>query len=272
MPLINSVFLLPKISVITVVRNGRPFIEQTLRSVLSQQYPNLEYIVIDGGSSDGTVDIIQAHKQGITQWLSEKDEGIADAFNKGLVLATGEYILFLNADDALANPQVLENIAQQIVNSGFPSIIYGDCDVLERDSGNLLYRASIPYSADGLLAGQMLPHPSLFAGRSYFEKYGNFDGRFRIAMDFEWLLRGALKERVVHVPVLVSNVRTGGVSTQNQHQAVDEIILALKKNGYIESGWAELKMRAYFRARAYAKYILVGLGLYKIFARVRNKS
>lgn len=260
-----------RISVITIVRNGMPFVEQTIKSVIGQIYQNVEYIVIDGGSTDGTVDVIRAHAAGIAKWISEKDAGISDAFNKGLSFATGDYILFLNADDALSSPDVLYEMAKNIVGSDYPGLIYGDCDVLDRSTGEILYRASIEFSPEGLRTGQMLPHPSLFASRAYFDKYGTFDTDFRIAMDYEWLLRGGPKERVVHVPVLVSNVRTGGISTQDQRRAVNEIISALRKNGYIASGWKEARMRGYFFARSFARSLLTRLGLYKAFACVRNK-
>lgn len=248
-----------------------PFVEQTIASVIGQRNCDLEYIVIDGGSNDGTVDIIRAYAAGITRWVSEKDEGISDAFNKGLSFATGDYILFLNADDALAGPDVLHEMAKNIVGSDYPGLIYGDCDVLDRSTGEILYRASIAFSPEGLRTGQMLPHPSLFASRAYFNKHGTFDTDFRIAMDYEWLLRGGPKERVVHVPMLVSNVRTGGVSTQDQRRAVNEIISALRKNRHIASGWEEARMRGYFFMRAFARSLLIRLGLYKAFASVRNK-
>lgn len=270
--LINDQISLPKISVITIVRNGMPFIEQTIKSVIDQRNSNFEYFVIDGKSTDGTVDVIKAHESGITKWVSEKDAGISDAFNKGLSFATGDYILFLNADDALANPDVLHEMAANIIRLNYPCIIYGDCDLLERNTGETLYRAAIEFSKAEFLNGRMLPHPSLFTCRNYFEKYGNFDSSFRLAMDYEWLLRGVFKERVVHVSVLVTNVRNGGVSTQNQRQAVIEIISALKKNGYITSAWAERRMRGYFSARAFARSIFTSLGLTKLLTTFRNKQ
>lgn len=262
---------LPKISVITIVRNGMPFVEQTIKSVIGQRNSNFEYIVIDGGSTDGTVDVIKSHELGIAKWVSEKDDGISDAFNKGLSFATGDYILFLNSDDALVNMHVLEVMSEKIVENEFPVLIYGDCDVLDRDSDTILYRAIIKFSRDSLRRGQMLPHPSLFANRSYFDCYGAFDPNFRIAMDYEWLLRGGFKERIVHVPLLVSNVRTGGISTLDQSKVVGEIISALKKNGHVSSRWSELEMRGYFFARSLIKTMLKSIGLYKLFAHLRNK-
>ena len=260
-----------RISVITAVKNGQAFIGQTMESVLSQRYADVEYIVIDGGSTDGTVNIIKSHASRLAHWISEKDEGIADAFNKGVSFATGEYFLVLNADDALADAQVLERIAAQIVANGSPTMLNGDCDVLDRRTGKVLNRASIDVSRKELLLGKMIPHPSLFTHRSYFEKYGRFDPRFKIAMDYDWLLRGWGTERIVHAPLLVTNVRDGGMSTLARTRVVDEIIAALKKNGYLASIGSELGMRAYYRARSFAKTILGGMGLYQAFSQVRNR-
>ncbi len=261
----------PSITVITIVRNGRQFLEETIKSVLGQSYENIEYIVIDGGSTDGTVDIIKSYDSKITKWVSEKDEGIADAFNKGLSYATGDYVLFLNSDDALADSEVLAVVAQKIIENNLPILIYGDCDVLDRGSDKVLYRASIQLSHKGLKRGQMLPQPSLFTHRSYFEKYGVFDNHFKIAMDYEWLLRGGLKEEIVHMPMLTTCVRGGGISTLDQARVVDEIISALKKNKYISSKWAEFKMRGYYFGRTFAKSILGSIGLYRAFNFLRNR-
>jgi len=262
---------LPRISVITVIKNGVQFVGQTIESVLNQDYTDVEYIVIDGGSIDGTLDVIKAYEPRLTKWVSERDDGIADAFNKGVSLSTGDYVLFLNSDDALANTQVLEDMARMIVESGFPALIYGDYNILERDSGAFKYRGMVKLSPKGLVRGQVLPHPCLFAHRCYFDKYGGFDPQFRISMDYEWLLRGALKERIVHVPLLVSNIRGGGISTLDRGKVVDEIVSALKKNYFIRSGVGEYKVRGYFFLRFLARSILNVIGLYKPFFHLRNR-
>jgi len=253
----------PRISIVTVVRNGVRFIGQTIESVLQQSYPHIEYIVIDGGSTDGTVDAIKVHADRYAYWISEKDAGISDAFNKGLAHTTGEYVLFLNADDALAGPDVIERMVTLIEQYSQPAILYGDCDLLDRESEQVLSRTSIDFVPSKMMYGHMIPQPSMLTHRSYFEKYGNFDHAFKLAMDYEWLLRGALVERVVHVPMLVTCVHDGGVSTQSRSKAIDEISRALKKNLWIRSWVGECKLRGYFLARSLAKVVLKTLGLYK---------
>jgi glycosyltransferase len=238
-----------KISIITVVRNGREFIEQTIKSVLSQHYRHIEYIVVDGGSTDGTDGVIKLYSGRISKWVSESDTGIADAFNKGLALSTGDYVLFLNSDDYLASPDVIGRMVQSIIETGCPELIYGDCNLVDRLTGRHLYTASIDFSLRAFKSGRTLPHPSLFTSRGYFDQHGKFDTQFRIAMDYEFLLRGALQSRVVHVPFVVTHVRTGGISTRSPVVAA-EIVRALKKNQVIRTSFGAFAMLGYFRIRA----------------------
>jgi glycosyltransferase involved in cell wall biosynthesis len=261
----------PLISIVTVVKNNCGFIEQTLKSVLGQTYKGIEYIVVDGGSTDGTVDIIRSHETGIAKWVSEKDEGISDAFNRGLILSTGDYILFLNSDDALANPDVLAVMADEITKNNFPSLIYGGHIMRDRTSGKELCRGSVRFSSKSMQHGGVLPHPCLLTHRSFFEKYGLFDTRFKIAMDYELLLRGAPKEIVVSVPTVVTCIRDGGMSTVNRSLVVDEIIQALKKNGYLHSALSERKMRYYFSCRSFMKSALNWIGVYRAFVGLRKR-
>lgn len=260
-----------KISVITIVRNGQQFIEQTIASVLNQTYDDVQYIVIDGASTDGTTGIIKSYESELDKWISEPDEGIADAFNKGLSYATGDYVLFLNADDALADQDVLSAVAKEIFLHMQPELIYGDYDILDRGTGTHLYRSKVNFSPDKVQYGQVIPHPCLFTRRSYFDKYGKFDTRFRIAMDYEWLLRGVTKVRIVHMPLLVTHIRNGGFSTQDRQLVTSEIIAALGKNGYLASKWDILKIYGYFFSRRAAKVILKYSNLYGIFDSVRNR-
>lgn len=262
-----------KISIITVVRNGIPFIEQTIKSVLSQSYKDIEYIVIDGASTDGTIDLLGQYifAGAKLKFLSEPDKGISDAFNKGISLARGDYLLFLNSDDSLANHTVIQEVVTQIIENNCPTFIYGDCNILDRESNQILYRDIVTDFPGSILKGVILPHPSLFTNKRYFQKYGLFDLNYQIAMDFEWMIRGGLKEKIVHVPLLVSAVRNGGLSGRVEKKIVArEILLALKKNGIVTSYFLELRVRGYFALRRFAKLILNSSGLYPIFISSRN--
>lgn len=252
----------PLISIVTVVRNGREFVEDTILSVLSQTYENYEYIVIDGASQDGTVDVIASYAGKIKYWISEKDAGIADAFNKGYNATTGDYIIFLNADDYFVDSNVLQDVVTLIRSNNYPILVYGDCEVYERVGGNFLYRTNIQLTIGGMKRGEMLPQPSLFSHRSYFEKYGLFDLKFKIAMDYEWLLRGGRSESIVHISRCISCVRNGGVSTTNQKAVINEIISALRRNNYFRFAFGGSLLRIYFMARMYVKDFLIILGLY----------
>jgi len=242
------------VSIITITRNGREFIGDTIRSVSEQTYPRVEYIVIDGASTDGTVDVIRANSRHIANWSSEPDSGIADAFNKGLSLSTGDYVLFLNSDDRLASPSAVEKVVETIVDTGGPELIYGDCNLIDRQSGQYLYKASIEFSPRAFKRGHTLPHPSLFTSRAYFDRYGRFDTQFRIAMDYEFLLRGALQSRVVHVPIVVTEVRTGGISTRSP-AVIPEIVRALRKNMIIRTSLGAFALQGYFQFRGLLRRI-----------------
>jgi glycosyltransferase involved in cell wall biosynthesis len=237
----------PSISIVTVTLNSREHIEDTIASVRSQSYPSIEHVIVDGGSTDGTLDVIKAHEKGLADWISEPDRGIADAFNKGLAMTSGDYVLFLNADDWLADSEALSRA--MAAAGSLPDIIFGDCDVVERDTGRVLHRLDHGWSPIAFRLGRMINHPALFTHRSYFRKYGEFDTSFRISMDFELLLRGALQSRIVHVASVITNMRSGGVSMRHREAVVSEIIRAMKKNGVITSPWQEWLFQAYFGVR-----------------------
>jgi len=260
-----------KITIITIVKNGMPFIRETIKSVLSQTYPNVEYIVVDGNSDDGTLQLIQSYDGRLSKWVSGDDGGIAEAFNVGFKLSTGDYILYLNADDALAHPDAIKQVAQKIQEFESPDFLYGDCDLINRQSSELLYRASISITIKKMLKGQIFPHPSTFTKRKYFIDFGLFDPKFKIAMDYEFFLRGIGDARIIHVPILVTKVRDGGISTVSQARVVREIIAALKKNGHLDSSIRELRLRFYFWVRRSFRAILSASGLYGFFVLCRQK-
>lgn len=261
---------LPAISIVTAVRNGMPFVADTIASVLAQDYPRIEYWVIDGGSRDGTLELVRANAARLAGWVSEPDGGIADAFNKGLARASGDYVMFLNADDALASASAISSLVDAAQRGGCPDVIYGDCDVMDRESGEFLYRHVAPYDRRRFLRCGTLPHPGMLMHRRYFARYGRFDTSYRIAMDYELQLRGVPETGAVRAPVLVSRVRAGGLSATRRSLAMEENLRALRNCGHLESAFAELRLRAYFGLRAVARRLLEATGLHRRFEVARR--
>jgi glycosyltransferase involved in cell wall biosynthesis len=207
-----------KISVITACYNSAETIADTLKSVTSQTHPDIEYIIVDGASTDNTLSIIEQYKSRITRIESGKDGGIYFALNKGLSLATGDIIAFLHADDVYASNEVLAHVAAQFERSGAESL-YGDLNYVDRSDLSKVVRrwVSGPYSKNLFRKGWMPPHPSFFLHRSCYEKYGNFNTGFKTAADYELMLRmlHVHKVSVTYLPEVLVLMRTGGVSNAN---------------------------------------------------------
>jgi glycosyltransferase involved in cell wall biosynthesis len=258
----------PLVSIVTAVQNGLPFVRDTVKSVLSQDYPAIEYWVIDGLSRDGTVDFIKGVEASLAGWISELDEGISDAFNKGLARARGEYVMFLNSDDALALPSSISTLIAGARAAGWPDVVYGDCDLIDRSNDSVVYRARIDFDSDRFLKFHTIPHPSMLMRRSYFERHGQFDQSFHIAMDYELMLRGVPKVGATRVPVLVTNVRTGGISTGDPMRVIEESIRALRKNGYGISNSRALWIRTVTHVRCIVRRLLEAIGIYRLIHRM----
>ena len=209
----------PLISIVTIVYNGEAHLEETILSVLNQDYDNVEYIVIDGDSTDGTINILKKYEDSIDYWISERDEGISDAFNKGIRCATGKLIGLINADDYYE-----KNAFTQIVNCFLShstisdSIIYGNTNKVTvngikeiKKSNNLSWCISVPFS-----------HCSSFLTSSYYKKYGLFDTNFKIGMDVELLMRGLKRANYLEIDDYIATQRDGGVSDTNRLQGYTE--------------------------------------------------
>jgi glycosyltransferase len=206
-----------KVSIITAVLNGRDSIEECIKSVLSQTYPEIEYIVIDGGSTDGTVDIIRKYEDRIASWSSGPDAGLYAALNKGISRASGDVIGFLHADDIYAFDGVIALVAERLTNEGVSSC-YGDLVYVDRRDGRrtIRYWKSSSYSPGMFKRGWMPPHPTFFAKRAVYERYGPFDTRFSIAADYELMLRLLEKNGVstLYIPQVLVKMRVGGTSNR----------------------------------------------------------
>lgn len=210
----------PKISVITVVRNGAATIQETILSVAAQDYPRHEHIVIDGASSDGTQDIVERHRHSVATFISERDRGIYDAMNKGLALATGDIIGFLNADDVYADTRVLRDIADALWPSEVDAC-YGDLVYVSRTDPNKVVRywKSRSYR-DGLFEkGWMPAHPTFYVKRWVYEKYGGFDSALSRQSDFELTMRFLAINHIksVYIPRVLVRMLSGGVSRDLGH-------------------------------------------------------
>ncbi len=202
----------PLISIITVVFNGVEFLEKTILSVINQTYENIEYIIIDGGSTDGTVDIIKKYEDKIAYWVGESDQGISDAFNKGVKVSSGEYINFQGDGDGFVSSGSLEKVFQDINSKEdiFVSARIQRIDI----KGNELYTSKYIDKIDSksLLFRMSMPHQGLFTHKSYFEKYGLFDVNNIFCMDYEHLLRSYKNfPKVVTKDVIVARWRDDGI-------------------------------------------------------------
>ena len=206
---------LPRITVIIAVRNGAKTLQRALDSVFEQTYADIELVVQDGASTDGTQAILERNTARIAYWRSEPDRGIYQAWNKALDHVTGDWICFLGADDRFRTPDVMVRVAAALAEDEMRHrIAYGDMDKILAD-GSIRHRVGAPWD-DARRArfrrGFMIPHPSTFHHRSLFDMAGRFDETFVIAGDFEFLLRELLDHDPLFIPVVVTDMTAGGLS------------------------------------------------------------
>jgi glycosyltransferase len=225
-----------KISIITAVYNNADEISIAINSVLSQTYKEIEYIIVDGASTDGTINVIKSFGNQITTFISEPDKGIYDALNKGLSLATGDVIGVLHSDDVFNNSRVIEVIAQRFNNEGCDAT-YGDLEYVSKtDVTNVIrYWKSCPFDVKNFRRGWMPAHPTLFMRKKIYDEYGMFDTRYKISSDYDLILRtlasGNLK--CLYIPMVITRMKLGGASNKsipNLWKKSYEDWLALRRN------------------------------------------
>jgi glycosyltransferase involved in cell wall biosynthesis len=221
----------PLVSIVTVALNRAATIARTIESVLGQSYRPIEYIVIDGGSGDGTAEIITRYADRLAWWSSEPDRGISDAFNKGLARATGEVIGLVNADDWLAPEQIATGIAA-LERSG-ADFVFGDLVYHAADGRSLFRIRGEPDYARTI--GRGMPdvnHPTVLARQAIYQRVGGFDPTLRYAMDYDWLLRvHRAGFRGVYEPALVGHMSLEGVSDRRFRQALAEVRATAIRHG-----------------------------------------
>ena len=225
------------ISVITAVLNRAQTLGESLASVHGQTWQDVEHVLIDGGSTDGTRDVIDAHKAGIAKVHSSADAGPYYALNKGLALATGDVVGFMHADDMFASPRALEKVAAAFED---PSVgaVYGDLVYVRKDNSSRVVRywQAGQYQRQYLTQGWMPPHPTFYVRRELYARFGDFNTRYQIAADYDHMLRLLWRERVhaAYVPEVLVRMRMGGLSNRslfNMLKKSREDYSAMRENG-----------------------------------------
>ncbi|RFF27876.1 MULTISPECIES: glycosyltransferase family 2 protein [unclassified Wenzhouxiangella] len=226
-----------KISIVTVTFNALGTIQDCLNSIDAQDGPDIERIVIDGASKDGTLDLLRRRESHIDTIISEPDEGIYDALNKGINLASGDVIGFLHADDVLASASTLSRIARSFTNPSV-SAVYGDLQYVHPDETDRVVRywQPRPFSLQRLKWGWMPPHPTLYVRREWYDRIGRFDTSYSIAADYHHMLRlfGHPDFRAVYIPKVLVKMRVGGASNKSIGNIIrksQEDLRALQETG-----------------------------------------
>lgn len=226
-----------QISVITAVFNRASTLGDALRSVREQRCPHIEHIVIDGASTDGTLDVLHAHRAGIAKIVSEPDRGLYDALNKGIRAASGDVVGFMHADDQFASPMALARIASAFEDPKVGAV-YGDLVYVKKnDTSHIVrYWRAGQYNRGQLTQGWMPPHPTFYVRKDVYARCGAFDTRYRIAADYENMLRILWRGRVqaAYIPEVLVRMRLGGVSNLsliNMLHKSREDYAAMRQNG-----------------------------------------
>lgn len=210
----------PKLSVITIVYNNVRDIERTVLSVLNQTYPNIEYLIIDGASNDGTLDILKKYETRFSKMISEKDKGIYDAMNKGLALAAGDYVLFMNSGDEIYAPDTVEKIFSLSPDA---DIYYGETEMYNENWESLgRRRHQVPeqFTWKDFKYGMSISHQAIYIRKSLTEPY---DLNYKLSSDIDWILKAAKKaNKIVNTHMYVAKYLVGGMSKKRHRQSLIE--------------------------------------------------
>lgn len=226
----------PLISVITVVLNGGNYLEQTIRSVLEQTYANVEYIIIDGGSNDNTLDVIHQYEHAIDYWISEPDDGLYDAMNKGISLSNGDIIGLINSDDWYESG-VFEAIASE---TSYRTITFGKLVSHTTDGRRLLHDVQIPKRKEEMRISKV--HPTVFMSRDIYEEIGRFDTAYKISADFDLLVRAlSVNPKFVKLSRVVAHFRGGGIS--HGGSGLTEVQAIAKKHDFSQFSKQRIRFR-----------------------------
>lgn len=222
----------PLVSIITPTLNSERFVRDNIKSVLSQTYSNIEHIIIDGGSTDKTIAIVREMDPNAII-ISEPDEGISDAFNKGLELAKGDIIAILNSDDYYANESVIQKVVDLFYDKPEVKIIYGRVRAIDQDTGETLIKYGEPFSIKKMRKEIITPHPAIFAKLEVYKKVGKFSLNYKICMDHDYFIRAMDIYEPLFVKEIMTVMRWGGISTKNIYLAHRETYRIMRDNGVL---------------------------------------
>jgi len=234
-------------SLITVTYNASQWLERTVQSVISQSYPDIEYIIVDGNSTDGTPDIIKKYQSSITHQISEPDNGLYDAMNKGLKLASGDYVWFINAGDTLYSENTVQEIVNALGNNKLPDIIYGETAIADSEGNSLgMRRLKAPEKLTwkSFRMGMLVCHQSFLVKRTIS---GLYDLQYRFTADYDWCIRCMKKaDTIFNTHLILSRFMEAGLSAANRKEALKERYRIMCKNygklpTLIRHGWFALR-------------------------------
>lgn len=248
-----------KVSIITVVYNRAKTIERAVQSVLRQSYANVEYIVVDGASKDGTLEVVNKYQSRIARIVSEKDNGVYDALNKGIKLATGDVVGILHADDEFADDSIIQQIVDVLQNNKHIDCVYGDVGFVKEEApGKIIRYYSSAIFKPGLFKYGFMPaHPTFFCYKKFFDQYGLYRTDMDIASDFDLLLRYLKKHAIqsAYIPKMLVRMNLGGKSTKGIASTIrinKEIKQILSENK-IPSSYLRLYSRYFIKVQEYWK-------------------
>lgn len=241
----------PKFSIITVTYNAGAVLEDTIQSVITQTYRNVEYIIVDGGSKDHTLDIINRYREHIHTLVSEPDKGLYDAMNKGIRLATGDYLCFLNAGDELHEDDTLQLMVHSITGTELPDVLYGETAIVDEEGHFLrMRRLSAPEDLNwkSFKDGMLVCHQAFFPRRELAEPY---DLRYRFSADFDWCIRIMKKSHTLHnTHLTLIDYLNEGMTTRNLRASLHERFRIMCRHyGYLST----LARHAWFALRLLLK-------------------
>ena len=218
-------------SIITVTYNAAQWLERTIQSVISQSYPNIEYLIIDGNSTDGTLGLVKKYQSAIAHCVSEPDKGLYDAMNKGLKLASGDYVWFINAGDMLYSETTVQEIANLLEGKNLPDILYGETKIVDSNENTLSMRrlkAPENLSWKSFRMGMLVCHQSFLVKRTIVESY---DLQYRYTSDYDWCIRCMKKaDTIVNTHLILSRFLEAGLSAANRKEALKERYRIMCKN------------------------------------------